>query len=101
MTNKLNAKLGSKDAMLTSKSDEQIKMHSNATDAAEPKAKSRQRRLSRTLSPSEVKMLHSATSTKDTTQNVQPSKYDRVESSGVDNEYDYEDDFEVNSENKL
>ncbi|XP_017878315.1 WD repeat-containing protein 60 isoform X2 [Ceratina calcarata] len=90
MTSKLNAKLSSKNVASVSKSEEQIRRRSNDTES---KPKSRQRKLSRTLSPSEVKMLHSAINGPDSLQKVDQSKKKQAQEE-ISDEYDYEDDFE-------
>ncbi|XP_017795904.1 PREDICTED: WD repeat-containing protein 60 [Habropoda laboriosa] len=92
--NKLNTKLPNKNNISTSKSQEQVRIHSSALETTESKIKSRQRKLSRTLSPSEVKMLHSAISRPDSSQTLDQTKKKQLETPQIDNEYNYEDDFE-------
>lgn len=93
LTTKLNAKLSNKSTSSVSKNGEEVKTYSSETTESKPR--SRQRRLSRTLSPSEVKMLHSATNRSDPVQKMDQKKKEKIEIHQTDNEYDYEDDFEV------
>ncbi|XP_026301303.1 WD repeat-containing protein 60 isoform X2 [Apis mellifera] len=88
-SSKLNAKLSDKNSSSTSKDKEQIKAHTSTLEATESKLKSRERKLSRTLSPSEIKMLHSAKNRLDSLEKMDQNKEEQA-----DHEYDYEDDFE-------
>ncbi|XP_050593716.1 cytoplasmic dynein 2 intermediate chain 1 [Bombus affinis] len=92
LTTKLNAKLSNKSTSSVSKNGEEVKTYSSETTESKPR--SRQRRLSRTLSPSEVKMLHSANNRSDPVQKTDQKKKEKIEILQTDNEYDYEDDFE-------
>lgn len=92
LTSKLNAKLN-KSANYASRNKEQDKTHSNTL--VETTSESRQRRLSRTLNPSEVKMLHVTTSKLDSSENLNQNNQKQAEAAQTENEYDYEDDFEV------
>lgn len=89
-SSKLNVKLLDKSPSSTSKDKEQIKAHTSTSEATESKLKSRERKLSRTLSPSEIKMLHFAKNRSDSLQKMDQNKEEQA-----DYEYDYEDDFEV------
>lgn len=89
-SSKLNVKLLDKSPSSTSKDKEQIKTHTSTPEVTESKLKSRERKLSRTLSPSEIKMLHSAKNRSDSLQKMDQNKEEQA-----DYEYDYEDDFEV------
>ncbi|CAK9824334.1 Cytoplasmic dynein 2 intermediate chain 1 [Anthophora retusa] len=93
-SSKLNTKLPNKSSVSTSKNEEQVRIHTSALETTESKVKSRQRKLSRTLSPSEVKMLHSATSRQDSSKILDQTKQKQLEVPQIDNDYDYEDDFE-------
>ncbi|XP_029047620.2 cytoplasmic dynein 2 intermediate chain 1 [Osmia bicornis bicornis] len=93
VTNKLNARLTNKNTNPVPKNEVKVKSKSTA-EIPETKTESRQRRLSRTLSPSEIRMLHSATNRSDSTQKVDQSKNNQSETNQIDSEYDYEDDFE-------
>ncbi|XP_011337865.2 WD repeat-containing protein 60 [Ooceraea biroi] len=55
---------------------------------------SRERRTSRTLSPSEIKMLHSAIKRPDVMEKVEQKKNVPSQADSDDADYDYEDDFE-------
>ncbi|CAL7937715.1 unnamed protein product [Xylocopa violacea] len=92
LATKLNAKLSNKNTTSVLKNEEQVKTQSSTPKVIESSTKVRQRRLSRTLSPSEIKVLHSAMSRPGSTQTQ--SKEKQAEISPRDNEYDYEDDFE-------
>ncbi|XP_078033323.1 cytoplasmic dynein 2 intermediate chain 1 isoform X1 [Augochlora pura] len=84
LSTKLSSKSVSKDTRSIPKGEE-----------SKPRSKSRQRKLSRTLSPSEIKMLHSATSRPDHMDRNQSKR--RSPSTNTyqrNNEDDYEDDFE-------
>ena len=94
LTNKINTKSPNKSIRSISKEEEKVRTHSNSSETTESKLRSRQRRLSRTLSPSEVKVLHSATSRPNSVQKMEQSKKEKVEIE-ADNKYNYEDDFEV------
>ncbi|XP_012153393.2 cytoplasmic dynein 2 intermediate chain 1 isoform X1 [Megachile rotundata] len=93
MTSKLNARVTDKNPKPISKSEAKIKPSSTA-EVTESKTKSRQRKLSRTLSPSEIKMLHSAAKKSDPIEKVDQSKEKEPHTDQIDNEFDYDDDFE-------
>lgn len=93
LTSKINTKSSNKSINSISKEEEKIRTHSNSSETTESKLKSKQRRLSRTLSPGEVKILHSA-SRLNSTQKTDQSKKEKIEIQS-DNKYNYEDDFEV------
>lgn len=95
LTTKLNVKLSDKSISSVSKNGKEVKTYSSSSETTELKPRSRQRRLSRTLSPSEVKMLHSANNRSDPLQKMDQKKKEKIEVLQIDNEYDYEDDFEV------
>ncbi|XP_076758616.1 cytoplasmic dynein 2 intermediate chain 1 isoform X2 [Xylocopa sonorina] len=88
----LNAKLPKKNTTSLLSNEEQVKTQLRTPKVVESGIKVRQRKLSRTLSPSEIKVLHSATSRPDSTKDQ--SKEKQAEISPRDSEYDYEDDFE-------
>ncbi|XP_076173839.1 cytoplasmic dynein 2 intermediate chain 1 isoform X2 [Ptiloglossa arizonensis] len=93
ITSKLNTKSVNHNTYSALKENEKATPNSNTSEKNDLKIKSTQRKLSRTLSPSEVKMLHSATNRSDSLQRDQ-SKNNQTETSMIENEYDYEDDFE-------
>lgn len=64
-------------------------------NSSKPRISSRERRKSRTLSPSEIKMLHSATRRSD-----ERSNHEDAQADFDDADYDYEDDFEVKKRNQ-
>lgn len=81
-TNKLNVKSNENVAHRTSK-DKEKSQDSPAPDQIKLRMSSKERRKSRTLSPSEIRMLHSAVRRSDT------------QADSNEANYDYEDDFEV------
>lgn len=98
-TSKLNINSNEKIAHRTSR-DKEKSRDSAAPDRSKPGMSSRERRKSRTLSPSEIRMLHSAVKRPDVVEqkNVSNSSHTRADSAEVD--YDYEDDFEVREKGK-
>lgn len=56
---------------------------------------SRERRKSRTLSPSEIKMLHSAVKRSEKAEQTKKNVSMNDQDAQMDSDYDYEDDFEV------
>ncbi|XP_076630071.1 cytoplasmic dynein 2 intermediate chain 1 isoform X1 [Colletes latitarsis] len=93
LTSKLAAKSVNKNTYTALKEKENGGKDSRISETNNSKLKSRQRKLSRTLSPSEVRMLHSAKPRSDSLQRNQ-SKKKQSETLQIENEYDYEDDFE-------
>ncbi|XP_076229154.1 uncharacterized protein LOC116431592 isoform X2 [Nomia melanderi] len=89
LSTRLNSKSINKDNRSISQEEGRAKINSNSKEEIKSRSKSRQRKLSRTLSPSEIKMVHSATSRPDLTQRNQ-----RKSPEAVEDEDDYEDDFE-------
>lgn len=80
----------------------------SASNQAKPRIPSRERRKSRTLSPSEIKMLHSAIRrpgnagierNRDTMRGKESCPNVQVDSEEAD--YEYEDDFEVKKETRI
>ena len=94
LTSKINTKSSNKSINSISKEEEKVRTRSNSSETTESKLRSRQRRLSRTLNPDEVKVLHSATSRSNSIQKTDQSKKEKIEVQ-TDNKYNYEDDFEV------
>ncbi|XP_015434897.1 PREDICTED: WD repeat-containing protein 60 [Dufourea novaeangliae] len=93
LTTKLNIKSASRDSKSVSKEEQKTKVNSNPKRENNSTLKSRQRKLSRTLSPSEVKMLHSATNRANSLQRDQNLKNQPV-AHQINSVDDYEDDFE-------
>ncbi|XP_053977008.1 cytoplasmic dynein 2 intermediate chain 1 isoform X1 [Hylaeus volcanicus] len=93
VTNKLNSKSVNKETYSVLKEKAMARTNPRASEKSDSKMKSRQRKLSRTLSPSEVRVLHSAKPRSDSLQKDQNNK-NKSEMSQIENEYDYEDDFE-------
>ncbi|XP_076677977.1 cytoplasmic dynein 2 intermediate chain 1 isoform X2 [Andrena cerasifolii] len=91
-TGKLNAKSASKNNSSVLRNEGKTKESSQPGNESRPK--SRQRKLSRTLSPSEVKMLHSAAYRSNSAHREDQSNRNRVETTQTNDECDYEDDFE-------
>lgn len=98
-TGKFNAKSASKSTSSVLRNEEKTTGSSRTGNESRPK--SRQRKLSRTLSPSEVKMLHSTTYRSSSAHRVDQSNRNRVERTQTNDEYDYEDDFEVKRDNEV
>ncbi|KAG5308893.1 WDR60 protein, partial [Pseudoatta argentina] len=98
-TNQLNIKSNEKIAIRVSRDKEKSQDHS-APNRTKQRMLSRERRKSRTLSPSEIRMLHSAIRRPDIVEKEQKKDVLTDSHSGIQadlNEvnYDYEDDFEV------
>ncbi|KAG5344999.1 WDR60 protein, partial [Acromyrmex heyeri] len=98
-TNQLNIKSNEKIAIRVSRDKEKSQDHS-ASNRTKQRMLSRERRKSRTLSPSEIRMLHSAIRRPDIVEKEQKKDVLTDSHSGIQadlNEvnYDYEDDFEV------
>ncbi|KAG5345532.1 WDR60 protein, partial [Acromyrmex charruanus] len=98
-TNQLNIKSNEKIAIRVSRDKEKSQDHS-ASNRTKQRMLSRERRKSRTLSPSEIRMLHSAIRRPDIVEKEQKKDVLTDSPSGIQadlNEvnYDYEDDFEV------
>lgn len=98
-TSKLNVKLNEKTSRTTR--DTGKLQEAPAVERAKPRMSSRERKKSRTLSPSEVKMLHSAIRRPSDAGNVERnrdtarSKESRPKAHSDEVDYEYEDDFEV------
>ncbi|XP_071653960.1 cytoplasmic dynein 2 intermediate chain 1 [Temnothorax longispinosus] len=94
---KLNVKSNEKTVHRSSR-DKEKSQDSPAPDRTKPRMSSRERRKSRTLSPSEVRMLHSAVRRPNVVEKVEQKKtsdsrsHTQADSNEAD--YDYEDDFE-------
>lgn len=98
---KLNIKSNEKIAHRVSKDKEKLR-DSSAIDQTKPRMSSKERRKSRTLSPSEVRMLHSAIKRPDV-EKEQKKVSDSQSHTQADSDeanYDYEDDFEVRREKR-
>ncbi|XP_020278948.1 WD repeat-containing protein 60 isoform X2 [Pseudomyrmex gracilis] len=97
--NKLSVKSNEKTVQRISRSKEKLQ-DSSVANQSKWRMPSRERRKSRTLSPSEIKMLHSAIKRPDAMnkvtqkKNVATDKRSDNAQSDSDKEYDYEDDFE-------
>lgn len=97
---KLNIKSNEKVIHRTTK-DKERSREAVAHNQTKPRLSSRERRKSRTLSPSEVRMLHSAVKKPAATETTKRQRYKTVTAnnhSSADSDdanYDYEDDFEV------
>lgn len=100
ITSKLNAKPNNKQIASTPKNEEKSNTNLSTSNKSDLK-NSKQRRLSRTLSPSEIKMLHSATTRSNSAQRIEQDRKYQPEKKQIDNEYDYEDDFEVSHNNAI
>lgn len=97
-TNKLDIKSNEKIVHPTTRDREKLQVVPKAN--TKPRMSSRERRKSRTLSPSEVKMLHSSVKRPDAAEKIEQNKNiaqdnlnPQTDSDGGD--YEYEDDFEV------
>lgn len=104
-TSKLNAKSNEKTASRTTRDKEKLQ-DTPVPGQTKSRMSSRERRKSRTLSPSEIRMLHSAIrrpddvqSNKDTVKNKDSRAKAQADSDEAD--YEYEDDFEVKEEIKM
>ena len=98
-TGKLNVKSARKSTSSVLRNEEKTRESSRTEN--ESKLKSRQRKLSRTLSPSEVKMLHSAAYRSSSAKRVDQSNRNPAERTQTNDDYDYEDDFEVKHSNEV
>lgn len=95
-TSKLNTKSNEKTVHRTSRDKEKLQ-DSSTLDRTKPRMPSRERRKSRTLSPSEIKMLHNAIK-RPSVEKIEQKKNDirsDVQTNSDEETYDYEDDFEV------
>lgn len=98
-TDKLNVKSNEKIVHRTSR-DKEKSQDSSAPDRTKSRMSSRERRKSRTLSPSEVRMLHSAVRRPDVVEKVERKKgvltdsRSHTQADSDEADYDYEDDFE-------
>ncbi|XP_070155041.1 cytoplasmic dynein 2 intermediate chain 1 isoform X2 [Polyergus mexicanus] len=101
ITNKLNIKSNEKTVYRTSRDKEKLQDFS-VFDQAKSQLLSRERRKSRTLSPSEVKMLHSAVKRPEIAEKIEqkknistdPPDHPDAKAESDQADYDYEDDFE-------
>jgi len=105
ITNKLNVKSNEKIAHRVSR-DKEKSQDLPTSDQTKPRISSRERRKSRTLSPSEIRMLHSAVRRPDVIEKVEQRKNDITDShsatqADVSIEDDYEDDFEVRKKEEV
>lgn len=104
-TSKLNIKSNEKIAHRASR-DKQKSQDSPASDRTKSRISSGERRKSRTLSPSEIRMLHNAVRQPDIVKKVEQKKdviTDNRPDTQADSDnadYDYEDDFEVRKKKK-
>ncbi|XP_011058037.1 PREDICTED: WD repeat-containing protein 60 [Acromyrmex echinatior] len=97
-TNQLNIKSNEKIAIRASKDKEKLQDHS-APNRTKQRMLSRERRKSRTLSPSEIRMLHSAIRRPDIVEKEQKKdiltdSHSDIQADLNEVDYDYEDDFE-------
>lgn len=101
ITSKLNINSNEKIAHQASR-DKEKSQDSSVPDRIKPRMSSRERRKSRTLSPSEIRMLHSAIRRPDVIEKAQQKKDSRSHTQADLDEagYDYEDDFEVRKKKK-
>jgi len=104
-TNKLNVKSNEKIAHRASR-DKEKSQNLSTSNRTKPRMSSRERKKSRTLSPSEIRMLHSAIRRPDVMEKVEQRKSDRTDSHSATQadsieDYDYEDDFEVRKKEKI
>jgi len=98
-TGQLNIKSNEKIAIRASRDKEKSQDHSTP-NRTKPRMLSRERRKSRTLSPSEIKMLHSAVRRPDIVEKEQKKdvltdSHSSIQTDSKEVDYDYEDDFEV------
>ncbi|KAG5313458.1 WDR60 protein, partial [Acromyrmex insinuator] len=98
-TNQLNIKSNEKIAIRASRDKEKLQDHS-APNRTKQRMLSRERRKSRTLSPSEIRMLHSAIRRPDIVEKEQKKdvltdSHSDIQADLNEVDYDYEDDFEV------
>lgn len=104
-TSKLNIKSNEKIVHRASR-DKEKSQDSPAPDRTKPRMSSRERRKSRTLSPSEIRMLNSAVRRPDSVKKVEQKKgvvtdnRPDTQADSIDADYDYEDDFEVRKKRK-
>lgn len=96
-SSKLNVNSNEKIAHRTAR-DKEKSQASPVPDRSKPRMSSRERRKSRTLSPSEIRMLHSAVRRPDVVEQKKVSDSSHTQADEVD--YDYEDDFEVREKKK-
>lgn len=96
-TSKLNINSNEKIAHRTTRVKEKSQ-DSPAPDRSKPRMSSRERRKSRTLSPSEIRMLHSAVRRPNVVEQKRVSDSSHTQADEAD--YDYEDDFEVRKRRK-
>ncbi|XP_036151371.1 WD repeat-containing protein 60 isoform X1 [Monomorium pharaonis] len=95
---KLNTKSSEKITCRTSK-DEEKSQNPPVSDQTKPRISSSERRKSRTLSPSEIRMLHSAVNRLNVEEKTEQKKNmvtvgPDMQADSDDANYDYEDDFE-------
>lgn len=102
IASKLNVKSNNKAVHQTSRDKEKLQ-DSSVSGQAKPQLSSRERRKSRTLSPSEIRMLHSAVKRPEKMERIEQkenittdaSDYPDTQADSDQADYDYEDDFEV------
>lgn len=108
IANKLNIKSKEKTVYRTSRDKEKLQ-DSSVFGQAKSQLSSRERRKSRTLSPSEVRMLHSAVKRPEIAEKIEQKKNittdppDHLDAQADSDQadYDYEDDFEVKKEKRI
>ncbi|XP_076242059.1 cytoplasmic dynein 2 intermediate chain 1 isoform X2 [Calliopsis andreniformis] len=93
-TSKLTTKSNSKHNVSPLRNEQKPKTSISTVDNSNSKTNARQRKLSRTLSPSEIRMLHSAANRSSSVQRIDQNRKAQAEKDQMDNQYDYEDDFE-------
>ncbi|KMQ96611.1 wd repeat-containing protein 60 [Lasius niger] len=101
IASKLNVKSNNKTVHQTSRDKEKLQ-DSSVSDQAKPQLSSRERRKSRTLSPSEIRMLHSAVKRPEKMERIEQKEnittdapdYPDTQADSDQADYDYEDDFE-------
>ncbi|XP_072759998.1 cytoplasmic dynein 2 intermediate chain 1 [Anoplolepis gracilipes] len=96
ITSKLNIKSNEKTTVHRTSRDKEKLQDSSVSDQAKPQLSSRDRRKSRTLSPSEIRMLHSAVKRPEKAEKIEQKKNISTDAQADSDEaeYDYEDDFE-------
>jgi hypothetical protein len=100
------SKFKSNEKIMHRMSSDKEKQDFSVPNRAKPRVSSRERRKSRTLSPSEIKMLHNAMNRPDITETIEQKKnistndHQNAQVDLNDADYDYEDDFEVEKINQ-
>jgi len=100
------SKLKANEKIVHRMSNDKEKQDFSIPNRTKPRVSSRERRKSRTLSPSEIKMLHNAMNKPDITETIEQKKnvprndHQNAQADLNDADYDYEDDFEVEKINQ-